>query len=188
MPVDASVQTKVAEIRRNSIGIGGIIAEDRDRNPALGLCRRQLLEGFGDVEVKLVITALMRSDEQGADPERGRLPRTLEVQDRSPFHKRITQRKPRTVPSLATKIRLVGIARVIGVEAVGKDSGLPRACLFRLPNLADAADRAATEFPPRIHPPDACARPVFCRSGQDGGSGRGEWRAELRPLKQTHSA
>ena len=107
VPVDAPVQTKVAEIRRNSIGIGGVVAEDRDRNATLCVCQRQSLQGFGDVEVKLVITALMRSDQQGPDPKRGRLARTLEVQDRSPLDKGITQRKPRTVPSLAAKIRLV---------------------------------------------------------------------------------
>lgn len=155
VPVDPPVQTKVAEIGRNSIGIGGVVAADSDGSAILSVGIRQSSERFGNVEVKFVVAAFMRSDQKGADPEGGRLTRTLEVQDRSPLGIGITHIKPRSVPSLSTKIRLVGVARVAGVEAMGKNGGLPRARLIRLPNIIDVADRAGMEFPPRVHSLDA---------------------------------
>lgn len=125
VPVDTAVETKIAEIRRNPVGIRGVVTADCDPNVILCICKWQSLDGFGDVEVKLVITALVNSDEHGPDPQRGRLTRPLEVQNRSPFGKGITQCKLGTVPPLAAKIRIVGVARVVGVEAVGKDGGPP---------------------------------------------------------------
>jgi hypothetical protein len=79
---------------------------------------------FGNVEGKLVIAAFVRPDEQGSDPKRGGPARALEVQDGSSIDERIAQGKPRTVPLLAAKVRLVGVARIMCVEAVGQNGGL----------------------------------------------------------------
>lgn len=168
--VDTPVQAKIAEIRGDSLGIGRIVAADCNRNASIRVCKRQSLDRVGNVEVKLVVPALMRSHERGPDPKRGCLTGTLKVQDRSTFDKGISQREPRAVPSLSTKIWLVGIARIIRIEAVGKNGGLPQARLFGPPNLPDAADQAATKFPSFIQPLDAFDRPRFCRSRHHGRS------------------
>src|SRR6202034_3239235 len=199
VPVNAAVETKVAEIRRNSIGIGRVVAEDCNRNAILCVGTGQPLQGVGDVEVKLVIAALMRSDQQRPDPKRGRLARTLKVQDGSPLDKGITQRKPRTVPSLATKIRFVRVAGVIRIEAVRKNRGLPQTARFGMPNLSDAGDRATTELPSCIQPLDGFGRSVFSRSGhhgtgarwsgeQNAGGGNGRSQQELPSRREEQEA
>jgi len=77
---------------------------------------------------------------------------------------------------LATKIRFVRVAGVIRIEAVRKNSGLPQTALFGMPNLADAGDRATTEFLPCIQPLDGFDRSVFSRSGHHGTGAR--WSGE----------
>jgi hypothetical protein len=71
----------------------------------------------------------------------------VEVQDGAPTGKGVAHGKACTVPALTAKIRLVRIAGIVPVEAVGQDSGLPFGVVFRVPDFADSAERALTKLP-----------------------------------------
>jgi hypothetical protein len=45
---------------------------------------------------------------------------------------------------------LVGVARIVFVEAVGQNGGLPQAIFFSVPDLCNAADYSLTELPTGI--------------------------------------
>jgi hypothetical protein len=66
---------------------------------------------------------------------------------------------------LASKVGLVGIVRIVFVEAVRQNGGLPQTIFFSVPNRGDAADRALTELPTRIQPLCGGNRPIFRGDG-----------------------
>src|SRR5271157_3547183 len=152
MAIEPSIEAKIAEVGRDPVAIRRIVAKDRDGCPLLFFEQRRSLDGFGDVEGKFVVATFVRPDQGGSHPKRGGLARTLEMQDGSSIDERVAHGEPRTVPPLATKVRRVRVARIVSVETVGQSGGLPRAAVFRAPNIIDAADRALAELPAGIQP------------------------------------
>jgi hypothetical protein len=127
VPVQASVESEVAKIRRHAIEIARIVALNRDGNPCWillsfgrGACtgRREPTHGICDVEDKFVITTCVLSY-KGVPYECSRsLPRTFEMQQGASLWIRVLDGNVQAIPSSSSISRCIGIASVISIEAM----------------------------------------------------------------------
>ena len=93
MPVKPPIETKVAQIGRDSIEVRRVVTEDRDRYSRLFAGQSEWLDGIGYVKCELVISALVRANERRAYPKGCGLARALEVQNGSSIRKGIVHRE-----------------------------------------------------------------------------------------------
>ena len=89
MPVESAVETKIAQVGRNTFAVRRVIAEHSDRHASGSLSWRQLRNGIGNVECELIVAPLMIAEERRTDPNSGGLASALEVQNCAPSGERI---------------------------------------------------------------------------------------------------
>ena len=94
-----------------------------------------MLNGIGDVEDKLVVTADVMTCESVADIDGRCLPCAFEMKQRATVRIWVGYRQMKSVPSIAAVSGNVGIASVVGIEAMRHRDRLPCCNLFAVPDL-----------------------------------------------------
>lgn len=118
MPVEAAIETEVAEVRRYPVQIRRVVTEYRYLNFLAGLTAG-VLNCASNVERELVVSSDVTANADRSNPHRGGLASALKMEQGSSLREGVLDWDLDAVPPGATIIRLVRIACVHGVEAMG---------------------------------------------------------------------
>ena len=169
MAVEPAIAVEIAQVRGNTLGIAGVVAQDGDRHGA-GKIRVRTRPGgrLGDVHGPFVVPSEVFTDLLHPHKDLRPLSCTIEVKQRAAIRKWIRQPDPRAIPARALVVVHVWIHRIACVEAVRQCHRRPGDIVRRLvtaPDLPGAAQRALVRIPSRRRAVDAF-RPPTRRAGQ----------------------
>ena len=159
--VQASVEREVAEVGGHALEIARVVAEDRDGD-AVGLfCFGSGVSAgvtgggrgggrwqeIGNVEDELVVAAYVFACKLFSHIDGRGLPGAFEVKQRAAIGEGVRNGDVGSIPAVAAVAGGVGVAAVVGVEAVRHGNLLPDSDLLAVPGLPRAAERGLQVLP-----------------------------------------